>query len=113
MFAYFVEEGCFQTEDTITKALNDDKGDLPCETCESLVNENIHYEGHVIRYLKSKCDIKKYSMGKVLLGNLEKVGWVVLKCDYAITANSRGQNHFYHLNNKSFKKSEYRWNFIL
>ena len=43
-------------------------------------------------------------MGKVLLGNLEKVDWVVLKCDYAITANSSGQNHFYHWNNKSFKK---------
>ena len=49
-------------------------------------------------------------MGKVILDNLEKVGWIVLKCDYAITANSREQNHFYHLNNKSFKKSEYRWN---
>ena len=43
-------------------------------------------------------------MGKVLLVNLEKVGWVVFKRDYAITANSREQNRFYHLNNKSFKK---------
>ena len=51
-------------------------------------------------------------MGTVLLGNLEKVGWVVLKCDYAITANSKEQNHFYYLNNKIFKKSEYRWNSI-
>ena len=46
-------------------------------------------------------------MGKVILGNLEKVGWKVLKCDYAITANSREQNHFYRVDNKSFKKSEY------
>ena len=94
MFAYIVEEGHFQTEDSITKVLNEDKCDLLCETCEYLVNENIHYEGHVIRYLKSKCDIDNLPTDKVLLGNLEKVGWVVLKCDYAITANSSEKNHF-------------------
>ena len=49
-------------------------------------------------------------MGTVLLGNLEKVGWVELKCDYAIIANSRDQNHFYYLNNKIFKKNKYCWN---
>ena len=88
LFAYIVEKGHFQTDDTITKLLADDKCDLPCETCKSLVNENIHYEGHVIRYLKSKCEIDNLLMGKVVFGNLEKVGWVVLKCDYDITPNS-------------------------
>ena len=104
MFAYIIEEYHVQTEDTIAKMLADDKWPLNCETCESLVNKNIHYERHVIRYLKSQCDIDNLPIGTVLLGNLEKVGWVVLKCDYAITANSREQNHFYYLNNKSFKK---------
>ena len=93
-----------QTEDSTIKMLAADKCPLSCATCESLVNENIHYEGHIIRYLKSQCDIDNLPMGTVLLGNLEKVGWVVLKCDYAITANSREQNHFYYLNNKMFKK---------
>ena len=37
MFAFTVEEGHFQIEDTITKVLNNDKYDLPCETCEYLV----------------------------------------------------------------------------
>ena len=46
-------------------------------------------------------------MGTMLLGNLEKVSWVVLKCNYVITAKSREQNHFYYLNNKSLKESEY------
>ena len=32
--------------------------------------------------------IDNLPMGTVLLGNLEKVDRVVLKCDYAITANS-------------------------
>ena len=37
---------------------------LPCERCAYLVNENIHYEGHVIRYLKSKCEIDNLPMGR-------------------------------------------------
>ena len=56
-----------------------------CTICDSLINDNIHYEGHVIRYLKSQCDIDNLNTGNVLLGDLEKVGWVVLKCDYKIT----------------------------
>ena len=51
-------------------------------------------------------------MGSVLLGNLKKVGWVVLKCDYFITANSKEQNYLYYLNNHTFKQKEYRWNKI-
>ena len=74
MFAYIVEEDYVQTEVSITKLLADDKCHLSCATCESLVNENIHYEDHVIRYLKSQCDINNLPMGTVLLGNLEKVG---------------------------------------
>ena len=49
------------------------------------MNDNIHYEDRVIRYLKSQCDIDDLNMGSALLGDLEKVGWVVLKCDYAFT----------------------------
>ena len=50
-----------------------------CTICDSLRNNNINYEGHVISYLKSQCDIDNLDMGSVLLGDLEKVGWVVLK----------------------------------
>ena len=89
MFAYIVEEYYVQTENSITKLLADDKCHLSCATCESLVNENIHYEGHVIRHLKSQCNIYNLLMCTVLLGDLEMVGWIVLKCDYAIIANSK------------------------
>ena len=65
MFPYIVEEGHFQTKDSITKVLNEDRCDLTCETCEYLVNKNIQYEGHIIRYLKFKCDIDNLPMGKV------------------------------------------------
>ena len=74
MFTYIVEEDYVQTEESITKLFADDKFHLSCATCKSLVNENIHYEGNVIRYLKSQCDIENLPMGTVLLGNLEKVG---------------------------------------
>ena len=104
MFAYIVEEGHFQTEVSITKVLNEDKCNLPCETCESLVYETTHYEGHVIRYLKSKYDKDNLPMGEVLLGNLEKVDWVVLKCSYEITNGSEQQEYFYYLNNHNFQK---------
>ena len=87
--------------------MNDDKCILSCATRESLNNKIIYYEGHVIRYLKSQCDIDNLPMGLVFLRNFEKVSWVLLKCDYDITANSKEQ-----LNNHTFKKNKYRWNKI-
>ena len=54
----------------------------------------------------------QFTHGHSVTSDLEKVGRVVLKCDYAITANSKEHNHFYYLNNQIFKKSEYRWNSI-
>ena len=49
MFAYIIEENYVPTEDSITKMLVGDKCHSSCATCESLDNENIHYEEHVIR----------------------------------------------------------------
>ena len=69
-----------------------------------MINENIHYEGQIIRYLDTQCRINNLPMCKISLGDLEKVGWVVLKCDYAITPNSKEQNYFYHLNNHKHPK---------
>ena len=34
-------------------------------------------------------------MGSVLFGDLEKVGWVVLKCAYEIINGSDTQRHFF------------------
>jgi len=70
-----------------------------CTICDSLINDNIHYEGHIIRYLKSQCEIDNLNTGNVLLGDLEKVGWVVLKCDYKITNGGEQQDYFYQMNN--------------
>ena len=81
-----------------------------CTICESLRNDNIHDEGHIIRYLKTQCDIDNLNMGSILLGDLEKVGWVVLKCAYEITNGSEQQEYFYHLNNHTFQKKMKYWN---
>ena len=67
-------------------------------------NDNLHYEGHIIRYLKHQYDIDNLEMGSVLLGDLEKVGWVVLKCAYEIINGSDTQRHFYNLNNEKISK---------
>ena len=50
-----------------------------CTICDSLINDNIYYESHIIRYLKSQYEIDNLNTGNVLLGDLEKVSWVVLK----------------------------------
>ena len=75
-----------------------------------LVNDDLHYEGHIIRYLKNQCDIDNLEMGTVLLGGLEKFGWVVLKCVYEIINGSDTQRHFYNLNNDKFQKKTNYWN---
>ena len=42
------------------------------------------YTSHVIKYGMSKYGIENLEKGSVLMGNLEKVGWVVLKSGYNI-----------------------------
>ena len=49
------------------------------------VKGKIHYPGHIIKYLISPSSIETLEEGTVLMGNLEKVGWVVLKSGYNIT----------------------------
>ena len=73
---------------------------------DSLINDNIHYEGHIIRYLKSQCDIDNLNTGNVLLGDLEKAGWDVLTCDYEITNFGAQQDYFYEMNNNIFSKKK-------
>ena len=52
------------------------------------------------------------NMGTVLLGDLAKSGWVVLKCVYEIKNGSEQQDYFYHLNNYNFPKKFNFWNKI-
>ena len=61
-------------------------------------NKNIHYDGHIIKYLDSKYKIDILPMGKVLRGYLEIVGWVVLKSVFFIiwTIIFINKDHLWH-----------------
>ena len=74
-----------------------------CQTCLNMPKENMFYSGHVIKYGMNKYGIKNLEEGSILMGNLEKVGWVVLKSEYNIVSFSHLENSMYHLNNDSTK----------
>ena len=112
LFAYIVENKCVSIKDEATKLWENNECIPIYDTCQSLVNENIHYEGHKIRYLDTQCRIDNLPIGKVLLGDLEKVGWVGLECDYANTPNSKEQNYFYNSNNHKHSPKSHLWNKI-
>ena len=80
LFAYIVEDKYSFIVDSIEINSKIIECDKKCTICESLRNDNIHYEDHIIRYLKTQRDIDNLNMGSVLLRDLEKVCWVVLKC---------------------------------
>ena len=69
-----------------------------CATCRDIPNKNIHYEGHIIKYLDSKYNIDRLPIGIALLDDLVKVGWVVLQWDYTITPKGIIENSLYDLN---------------
>ena len=102
LFVYVVEQNYVSIRDEVSKMLNRNKCNVNCPICDEIPNQNIHYEGHIIKYLDTKYTIDRLPMGKVLLGDLEKVGWVVLKCDYGITPNSNVEKHFYYSNNNKY-----------
>ena len=80
-----------------------------CATCREIPNENIYYEGHMIKCLDSKYIIDRLPIKIVLLGYLENVGWVVLNCDYTITPKSNIENYLYDLNYCSQKRKDKSW----
>ena len=78
MFVYTVEQEYLSIKDGIFKILEKMKCKTNCATCRDIPNKNIHYEGHIIKYLDSKYNIDRLPIGIVLLDDLKKVGWVVL-----------------------------------
>ena len=72
LFAYIIEDiycSIDESKETISRTIECDKN---YTICDSLINDNINYEGHIIRYLKSQCGIDNLNTGNVLLGDLEK-----------------------------------------
>ena len=62
--------------------------------------QNIHYSGHLVQYSSNKSGIKSLIAGTVMLGALEKVGWIVLKSRCHIQPFCGLENTLYDLNNQ-------------
>ena len=70
-----------------------------CQTCTNMPKEDMFYTCHVIKYGMSKYGIENLEKGSILMGNLEKVGWVVLKSGFNIVPYGQLENAMYNLNN--------------
>ena len=73
-----------------------------------MTKKNIHYPGHLIQYSMINSEIESLNAGTVMLGDLEKVGWIVLKSEYNITQSCDLKNALYDLNDDhSTKKTKW------
>ena len=116
IYVYFfdiVENSYTSIIDSIDKISSKIECKNNCHICKTMINDNLHYEGHIIRHLKDQCVIDNLAMGSVLLGDLEKFGWVVLRCAFQTINGSDTQRHFYYLNNEKHLKRLHYWNKLM
>ena len=102
IFSYIVEDDFLSINENITSI----KGNMLCtnyQACLNMTKENMHYPGHIIKFGMSLSGIETLGEGTILMGNLEKVGWVRSKSGYSITPYGELENELYHLNNDSAK----------
>ena len=60
--------------------------------------EEINYTNKVVKYNKGKFEIENLKEGTIMMGYLQKVGWVVLKSGFIIKPRSLLENALYDLN---------------
>ena len=60
--------------------------------------EELHYTNQVVKYDISKYEIESLKEGTILMGDLQKVGWVVLKSGFIIKPRSPLEDAWYDLN---------------
>ena len=65
---------------------------------------NIQYPGPLDQYSLNKSGIESLIAGTVMLGDLEKVDWVLLKSKYNIQPFYDSETALYNLNNQYPKK---------
>ena len=84
IFSYIVKN-CFLSDNEDITAI---QGSMLCSNCCQIClymwKEIIFYPDHVIKYAMSPSRIGTLEEGTVLMRNLEKIGWVVLKSGYNI-----------------------------
>ena len=84
IFIYIVEDDFLSNNENIT-SIKSNMLCINCQTCLNIAKENMHYPGHIIKYGMSPSRIETLGEGTISMGNLEKVGWIVLKSGYKIT----------------------------
>ena len=102
IFSYTVGDNFLSDNENI-KSIKSNTLCTNCQTCLNMPKENMSYPGHVIKFGMSPSVIETLGEGFILIGNLEKVGWVVLKSRYSIRPHVFLENAMYHLNNDSIK----------
>ena len=100
IFGYIVEDN-FVSDNENIKSIKGNMLCTNCQTCLDMPKENMYYIGHIIKYGMNPSEIENLGEGTILMGNLEKVGWVVLKSGYSISPYGLLDNTMYHLNNDS------------
>ena len=70
--------------------------------------QSIHYPGYLVQYSLNKSGIESLIAGTVMLGGLEKVGWIVLKSRCNIQPFCGLENTLYDLNNQ-YPKQKNKW----
>ena len=102
IFSYIVEDNFLSDNENITSI----KGNMLCTNCQIYLNipkENMQYSGNIIKFGMSPSIIETLGEGSILMGNLEKVGQVVLKSGFSISPYCDLENALYHLYNDSVK----------
>ena len=98
IFSYIVEENYVTDDENISRLSQNQLCKQNCKICSNMNMDELHYTNQVIKYDMRKHDIESLKEGTVLMGDLQKVGWVVLKSGFIIKPRSLLEDALYDLN---------------
>ena len=101
IFIYIVEDDYVTDDENISVLKQSQLCKQNCQNCQICTNmnmEELHYTNQVIKYDMSKHEIESLKEGTILMGDLQKVGWIVLKSGFIIKPRTLLEDSFYDLN---------------
>ena len=99
IFSYIVEDDYITDDENIIIIKQSQLFKHNCQICTNINMEELHYTNQVIKYDMSKYEIESLKEGTILMDDLQKVGWVVLKSGIIIKLRSPLEDALYDLNN--------------
>ena len=97
-FSYIIEDDYITDNENISRISQSQLCKPNCTICMNMNMEDIHYTNQVVKYNMSKFEIESLKEGTIMMGDLQKVGWVVLKSGFIIKPYSLLENTLYDLN---------------